>query len=266
MRGFLLLSVTVGALFAQPNARDLVRQSIANGEKAWRQSFEYYCTKTDISRQLDATGRVKSIDEDVYKIFPLGYGSSFEMHVSHNNEPVPRDDRQRQEDELARRRAESPAQKRKRFEHEVAQRSYMKEVPDAFDFRITGTENLPTGPAWAIEATPRPGYQPKSRYGRMFPHMRGTLWIDKKDVQWVKADAVAVDNVSFGVVIARLAKGSHIVLQQTRLPDENWVPSRLEAKASARTFVFFHHRFEENIAYGDYRKGDTAAAATRAAH
>ena len=252
-----------GVLAGQPDPRELVRQSIRNGERSWARSFEYYCLKNDVDRELGSDGHVKSIDGDLSQIIPTGYNTSFDFPLKHDNEPVAADVRAKAERDLARLRAESPAQKRRQFQKLEAQRSYMKEVPDAFNFRIVGTDNLPTGPAWVLEATPRPGYQPQSRYAHMFPYMRGKLWIDKRDVQWVKADAVATDTVSFGFFIARLAKGSHIILQQTRLPDGDWVPGRIQARASARMFIFFLHNFEEDITYRDYHKPGAAVAASR---
>ncbi|HEY1340030.1 MAG TPA: hypothetical protein VGF59_21100 [Bryobacteraceae bacterium] len=265
MRCFWIAVLSAAPAFAQPDAHELVRRSIANGERSWRTSFDYSCIKTDIDRQFDASSRrVKTASHDVYQIVPLGYGSSFELHIRHDNEPLPRQEQIKEQQELEKRRAESPAQKRRRFEKEESERSYMKEVPDAFDFRIVGEQTLPTGRAWVVEATPRPGYRPKSRYARVFPSMRGKLWIDEKDVQWVKADAIAEEPVTFGFFIARLARGSHIVIEQARLADGDWVPKRIDARASARTFVFWNHNFEEDITYSDYRKGaSTLAAAGR---
>ena len=214
---------------------------------------------------MDSAGRLKSSAVDVYDIIPLGYGAFFEQQVEHDGEPLPAEERLKIARELEKRRSESPAQKRHRFEKELAERSYLEEVPDAFDFRIAGEANLPTGPAWVVEATPRPGYAAKSRYAHFFPKMHGTLWIDKKDLQWVKADAVATDTVTFGLFLARLAKGSHIILEQTRLPDGAWVPHALSARAEARTFLLFDHNFDENITYSDYRKAEalTASGAAR---
>ena len=161
--------------------------------------------------------------------------------------------------ELQKRERETPRQRAARLARDERERSFYKEIPDAFDFQIVGEETLPTGPAWVIEATPRPGFQPRSRYAQVFSKMRGKLWIDKKDIQWVKADAMAIGNVHFGWFIASLAKGSHIVLEQTRLADGAWVPLRLEARASARTF-FSSHNFEEAITYSNYRKGGAEQA------
>jgi len=260
-----LIAILLGAglLSAQPDARELVRQSIRNGERSWKESLSYFCIKEEIDRQLGPKGAVRSLDDDVYEVRPLGYGSFFELHIKHDNEPLSRAEQAKAKQELARRQAETPAQKQRRMANLIAERSYMKEVPDAFDFKITGEENLPTGPAWVVEATPRPGYHARSRYARMFPNMRGKLWIDKHDVQWVKADAVAMNTVSFGLFIARLSKGSHIVLEQQKLPDGDWVARRIQAKADARMFIFFNHNFEEDIRYTDYRKGSVAVASAK---
>jgi hypothetical protein len=234
-----------------------------NGERAWKISTQYACTKRVVERQFNGAAGQKGASDDVYAVIPLGYGASFDEHMEHDGEPLSSDARQKQEKELERLRAEPRALKQRRFEKELAERSYMNEVPDAFNFQITGTEDLPTGPAWVLEATPRPGFEPKSRYARIFPKMRGKLWIDRKDVQWVKADALAVKNVSFGLFLFRLDKGSHILMQQTRLADGNWVPQSLDAKAEARTLLLFEHHFDQSITYSSYRRAEPLEAAAR---
>lgn len=248
---------------ALPDARELVRQSIRNGERSWRESLTYSCTKRQLTREYNPEGKVKNVDDDVYDVIPLGYGVSFAKLVQSHGEPIPPVEQANVEARFERIRDESVAWKQARFAKEENDRSYLREVPDAFDFRITGVDNLPTGPAWVLEATPHPGYQPQSRYAHMFHAMRGTLWIDQKDVQWVKADAVASETVSFGLFIARLARGSHILLAQTKLPDGDWVPQSLEAHASARLMVFFRHNFEEDTTYSNYRKSAETLAASR---
>jgi hypothetical protein len=262
-----LISMLAASAFGQSangiDPRELVRQSIQNEERAWKISTEYACTKRVVEREFNDVAEPKSASDDVYALIPLGYGASFDEHIKHDGEPLSREAGQKEEKELEKLRAEPPALKQRRFEKEQEERSYMNEIPDAFNFRITGTEDLPTGRAWVLEATPRPGFQPKSRYAHVFPKMRGTLWIDRKDVQWVKADAVAVENVSFGLFLFRLAKGSHILIQQTKLPDGHWVPQSLDAKAEAHTLLFFEHNFEEDITYSNYRKPGPLEAAAR---
>src|SRR5689334_3515924 len=98
-----------GLLSAQPDARELVRQSIRNGERSWKESLSYFCIKEEIDRQLGPKGAVRSVDDDVYEVRPLGYGSFFELHVKHDNEPLPRAEQAKAQQELARRSAETPA-------------------------------------------------------------------------------------------------------------------------------------------------------------
>lgn len=263
MRTVAILIACAAVLPAQPDLRDLVRQSIRNGEQAWLQSFDYACVKRDVQRQLDSTGHIREARQDVYEEVPLGEHTSFEELVQHDNGAIPRVQLAKEERELSRLQAESPEERQHRLSKLGAERSYMLEVPDAFDFRIIGKQDLATGPAWVLDATPHPGYQPKSRYARMFHAMRGRLWIDQKDMQWVKADAVAMSDVSFGFFIARLSRGSHIVVEQMKLPDGSWVPKTIRANASARMFVFFNHNFEEDISFSEYRKPGAAVITSR---
>lgn len=252
-----LALASAALLVAQPDPRSLVRQSVHNGERAWRESLDYYCIENDLDKEFNSEGAVRSVSDDLYDVIPVGYGNFFEELVQHDHEPIPAADLAREQADLASLSGESRADKERRFHKLLADRSYMLEVPDAFDFTIVGTENLPTGPAWVLEAVPRPSFVPRSRYAHMFHAMRGKLWIDQKDLQWVKAEAVAMQDVSFGFFIARLSKGSHITIEQMKLPDGVWVPKLIEARASARTFVFFNHNFEEQISYSDYRKSPT---------
>lgn len=245
-----------------PDPRELVRQSIVNGEKDWEKAQQYQYTKVAVKEEFGSDGELKSRDEDVYEVLPV-QGAAFEMHVRHNGEAVPASEMESQQLKLAERRRETEAQAAEREAKEKADRAYIHEVPDAFDFRVIGEETLPAGPAWVLEATPRRGFQPRSRYARFFPKMKGTLWIDQTDVQWVKADAVATGTVSFGFLIARLSRGSRIILEQTRLADGIWAPKRLVARASTRTFLFFRHNFRQEITYEDFRRPGTEMEAWR---
>jgi hypothetical protein len=84
MRSALLVLASASVLLGQPDPRELVRQSTRNGERSWRRSFDYYCTKRDVERQLDSAGRIRAVDDDVYQVIPLGDGASYERPVEHN--------------------------------------------------------------------------------------------------------------------------------------------------------------------------------------
>ncbi|MFN7998535.1 MAG: hypothetical protein U0Q18_33240 [Bryobacteraceae bacterium] len=240
-------------LLAQVNPRELVRQSIANGQKAWKDSRSYSYTKLDIRTQFNGDGQVVSTDRNLYWVRPV-CGNAYQEHIAHDGKPVAADETERQQKELLQRECAGPAVE-KAQETQQRHQDTFEEIPDAFDFKIIGEEVLPTGPAFVVRATPRNGYEPRSRYGRVFSKVSGKLWIDKRDIQWVKAEGIVTDSVSFGWFIARLAKGSQVRLEQTRLPDGTWVPKKVEANASARALFVFNRNFQQTITYTGYQKG-----------
>src|ERR1022692_3946255 len=63
-----------------------------------------------------------------------------------------------------------------------------------------------------------------------------------------------IDTLSFGLVLARLHKGSRIVIEQTRVNDEVWLPQRVAAKVDARVALLKEFNIEHDVTYRDYKK------------
>ena len=76
-------------------------------------------------------------------------------------------------------------------------------------------------------------------------------------------EAEVIDTISFGGFLVRLAKGSHLEADQTRVNGEVWLPKRCEAEASARVALMkkYHGRLE--ITYSDYKKFQTDSRIVR---
>jgi hypothetical protein len=105
-----------------------------------------------------------------------------------------------------------------------------------------------------LEGEPRPGYEPKSRDARMLSKFKGRVWIDKTDAQWVKLDITAIDTISFGFVLARVHKGTHILFEQIRVNDEVWLPKQVEIHLDARVALFKAYDEDIELTFHDYRK------------
>jgi hypothetical protein len=56
-----------------------------------------------------------------------------------------------------------------------------------------------------------------------------------------------------GLFVARVQRGSHIVLEQTCVGDGVWVPKRLELRASARILFLKSLDIDRILTYSDYR-------------
>ena len=64
----------------------------------------------------------------------------------------------------------------------------------------------------------------------------------------------ALDTVSWGLFVARLHKGSHFVIEQTRINDEVWLPRQLDFKIDARFALLKNFRVEAEQTFRDYKK------------
>jgi len=139
-------------------------------------------------------------------------------------------------------------------------RRAIREIPDAFEFRLVGEEEVNSRPAYVIEATPRPGYQPVDRYSKLFKQLRARLWIDESDYQWAKIEAELLDTVTFGWILVRVHKGSRVRLTQELVGDEAWLPREMWYRVSARIGLVSLRNLEVETEYGSYRRSDSDPA------
>jgi len=120
-------------------------------------------------------------------------------------------------------------------------------------FNWSAEETVGGKPAYVLEVTPHPGYHADGKYGKMLSKVAGNLWVDKQDFGWIKVDGEVTQSFSMGLFVARVQRGSHIILEQTCVGDAIWVPKRLEVRASARIFFVKSLAIERILSYWDYR-------------
>jgi hypothetical protein len=159
---------------------------------------------------------------------------------------------------IAERRKETAPQKAQRVaEYDGRpewQREAWRDLPDAFDFRQAADAEWDGRKVYVIEATPRRGFQPRSRTGKAMLHLNCKLWVDKQDYNLVKAEVEAVDTIWVGLFLVRIAKGSRASFEQTRVNDEVWLASEVRAVLSARLGLFKVLRLEHEASYSKCRE------------
>lgn len=266
MRLLSVLLVTVAAAAGQTGPREIVIESMAANEKNFRLARNYTFVERTERRSLDGAGQVKEKQSRTWDITLLE-GSPYRRLLERDDKPLAEKEARKEQEKLdksiAERRKETEAQRAKRItEYERGrerERDLVREVADAFDFRIAGGERVDSRDVWVIEATPRAQYQPRSRMAKALPHFKGKLWIDKESHEWVKMEAEAIDTVSFGFFVVRVEKGAHLVFEQTRVNEEVWLPRRVVAQASARIGLVKKYRQQVEVTYKNYRKFQTDA-------
>ena len=256
------LLAAFAAICAAQDAREIVRRSVALDDRNSRLQRDYTFIERQEFRELDARSAVKRRDIKSFDVTVLE-GSPYRRLIARGDKPLPPAEEAAEQEKLRKsieqRREESPAGTRKRLaeweRHRRRVRDGMNEIPDAFDLKLTGEERLDGREVWVIDAAPRRGYRARSgMIARFFPKMRGRFWIDKQDYQWVKVDAEVLDTISFGLLLARIGKGTQFTVEQARVNDEVWLPKRVAAKADARIALLRKVRGEFDITYSNYRK------------
>jgi hypothetical protein len=261
---FVLLAAS-SALFAQDgapdkhpivanalDARQIVTLSIAAAQRSWQaRGHDIYIVR-DEDRRLNSLGQVESQNVDVSRMM-LVNGARFEQPMEHNGQIPSAKDQRKSDDDIEKLKHESPAEKILRLSKDEENSSFLQELLQAFDFQLVGEEIADGRPAYVLHATPHPGYHAQGRYGKMLLRVEGKLWVDKQDFGWIKVDGQVTQSFSMGLFVARVQRGSHILLQQTCIGDAVWVPTRLEIRASAKIFFLKSLEMDKIITYTDYR-------------
>lgn len=264
--GTLLVAVAASsALFAQNkgsdkpqnqanvlDARQIVGQSLAVAEHSWQARNDYVYMERDEDRRLDSAGKVQSQNVDVTKM-TLVNGIRFEQLMEHNGQLPSAEEQKKRDQELEKLKHETPEEQAARLRKDQENRSFLRDLLEAFDFRLIGDEIVAGRPSYVLEATPHPGYHATGKYAKLFSRVQGKLWVDKQDFGWVKVDGEVTQSFSMGLFVARVQRGSHILLQQICLGNAVWVPKRLEVRASARILFLKSLELDRILTYSDYR-------------
>jgi hypothetical protein len=233
------------------DARNVVVPSVLATERSWEKRDHYTYTERDEDRRLNSLGQVKSESIDVTKMM-LVNGARFEQLLEHNGQLPSAKEQKRSDEDLEKLKHETPDEKTLRLRKDEENRAFLRDVIEAFDFRLVGEEIVDGRAAYVVHATPHPGYRPHGKYAKMFTRVEGKLWVDKQDFGWIKVDGEVTQSFSMGLILARVERGSHIIMEQTCVGEAVWVPKRIEIRATARILFLKSLDIRRTLTYTDY--------------
>jgi hypothetical protein len=255
-----LLPLTVflvpAALLAQ-DPLDIVRRSVERDWTDYGSVKNYtYQERTDM-REYGKEGKLSDSRSETHEILVLGQ-RPYERLVARNgkllSEKEVRAEQEKLDREAEKREHESASQRAKYEKERSEARQFIREVPEAFTFRLEGTETVSNQATWVLEAEPKPAYRPVNSDAKMFSKLRAKIWIEQATYHWVKLEAQALQSLWFGFGLLRLAPGGVLHFEQTRVNDEIWLPSSILVRADARVALVRKVRAEFDIRYSGYRK------------
>jgi len=227
----LLLAGAYPRLTAQ-DAREIIGRGVALYERNSQLSRNYTFLERQEVRELDRSGHLKGRKIETWDITLLD-GSPYRRLVARNDQPLTAEEQRAEEEKLR----VSNEERRKETADERAQRLAR------WQRRID-----------RLDASPRPGYQPKSQFASFFPKVKLRFWVDKQDYQAARIEMETLDTISFGGFLVRVGKGTHLVIEQTRVNNEVWLPREVLLTAAARILLVKGFNRELAFTFSDYKK------------
>jgi hypothetical protein len=150
--------------------------------------------------------------------------------------------------------------KRKQRQKEDAEqvRKLLRALPDAFLYEYDGAEAGPHGELARLKFRPDPKFDPPSRETIIYKGMQGTMVVEPGDLRLVRIDASLVEDVTLGWgLLARLNKGGRITMEQSLLPDGEWVTIRMTLDFIGKAFLFKALRIKQKQSISEFRPAPT---------
>jgi hypothetical protein len=227
---------------------------------------DYTYVDREVENKLDGKGNTKSTEVKTYDVLEI-FGEQVRKLIAKDDKPLDPQEAAKEDEKIQKiidkRRNESEEQRKKREEKEEKEREdgrkFVREIADAYDFKLIGSEVLDGREAWVIDGEPRAGFEPHMKDAKFLSKFHGRVWIDKSDLQMAKMDVEALDTVSVGWVLARIHKGTRFMIEQARVNDEVWLPRRTAFKFDARVALLKGFNIAGEETFRDYKKFRTSS-------
>ena len=265
MKLVLLLGIgicCVAAAGSLPDAAEIVRLSVQRIETDWQRAPEYAFVERDVE-----TKRHGAPTRKTYEVLMID-GSQYHRLIAVNDHPLSPGERAAEEDKLRaevfKRGHESDRERQRRIAKYLKERdqnhAMLKEMGEAFEFRLSGDAKVDGHDCWVLDAAPKPGYQPKNRDTKVLTGMKGKLWIDKSQYEWVRVEAEVVHSVSLYGIVARVGPGTRFFLEQAPVAGNLWLPKHFSVTVNASALGFINENSTDDETYSDYEPMPTTAA------
>jgi hypothetical protein len=246
-----MLLFAASSLFAQqPSVEEIIQKSVAVNTADFKAATRFDWIETDKSGRTSKKYRVMMID-----------GTPYYRLIGLNGKPLPKEQdaqqARKEQQVIARRKAETPEQRNKRLEEFDKERkrnnAMMNQMTQAFNFTMLGVRQVQGYNVYVLKAMPRPGYKPPTMETQVLTGMHGELWIEQSGFHWVKVTAQVIHPVSIEGFLAEVEPGTQFELDQGPVGDGSvWQPRHFAMRSNARVFRLFTRESSDDETYTDY--------------
>jgi hypothetical protein len=126
----------------------------------------------------------------------------------------------------------------------------------AFLFTLIGSEQRDGHVLLKYRMDPNPAFKPTSRATSIYPRVRGTVWVDEATGEMARIEGEVTDDISLGLFLARVYKGSRFMQERYEMVPGVWLPSFSQYDFDGRKFLSSFSLHERTF-YSNYRRVGT---------
>jgi len=123
----------------------------------------------------------------------------------------------------------------------------------AFLFTYMGSEQREGHVLLKYRMDPNPAFKPNSRATSIYPRVRGTVWIDEGTGELARIEGEVTEDISLGLFLARVYKGSRFMQERYEMVPGVWLPSFSQYDFDGRKFLSSFSLHERTF-YSKYRR------------
>lgn len=253
-----------------PDISTLLRDLQANEDRVEAILDGYSYTQKIIKRELGKDGVLRETESETFQL-SFYKGQRVSRLIEKNGRPLSEKEQAAADRDAARRVEELEKQEAK--DQQKATNSGTGGAPSRDDRRISIAEVLRASKlinprrerfrgrdVIVFDFEPDPAFDLKNARSMMkfFGKTAGVMWVDEKDKQVARLEAYLFDSFKIGGgILAKLQKGASFTLEQERVGDEIWLPSRADINLSVRVLLVKGINVNQVVRSYDYRKFET---------
>ena len=208
----------------------------------------------------------RAADVKIFRVFPAGTGTA---HIPLGPDSTPanaavyRSDLEKLLNSLTW-AAQNGKPQRDAYERVTKKQKERAELIDqtrsAFFFTQLGEENRGGRKLLKFRMDPNPGYRPPTRSASIFTKVKGMIWLDEVSGQMARVEGDVTDDISFGLFLGKIYKGSHFLQERYEFAPGVWLPTFTEYDFDGRKF-FSQVSVHQKTLASNYRRVGTPADA-----
>ena len=131
---------------------------------------------------------------------------------------------------------------------------------NAFLFSYLGQETRGDRTLSKYKMMPNPAFKPTNRATSIFTRVKGSLWVDEAAQQLARVEGEVTEDISLGLFLAKVYKGSRFSQDRYEMAPGLWLPSFSQYDFDGRKF-FSSFSVHERTFYSEYKRIGSPAEA-----